>query len=496
MGFVVAVVFCIVVSESWSLQSLTFPKEFKFGVATAAYQVEGAWNISDKSESTWDRLLHTHPSLSDDGSNGDVACDSYHLWRRDIEMAVELGVDMYRISIAWTRLLPNGFANYISEDGKRFYNNLIDGLLEKGIEPLVTIYHWDLPQSLQDLGGWANPLVIDWYSDYARVVFTLFGDRVKTWITINEALVICDGGYGKTWVPYIDDMAIGGYLCNKHVLLAHAKAYRMYDEEFRPLYHGKVSISNVFFWYEPETPEDEEATKLTIQMWEGRYAHAVYSKAGGWPPEIEKFLAANSKREGYPTPRLPPFTQEEIDYVRGTYDFYSLNYYTTRLVRRVKPEEAGSWIFYGNKELGIAIVNDPSWPMASFDWFAIHPEGLRKVLHWINNTYGVSNVLITENGLPTYDASLYDFNRVSYIKSHLEQILLAIKDGINVIGYTAWALMDNFEWLSGYTVKFGLYSVDFTSPNRTRTPRESARFYSSVTRTRSLNTTRHGLNYY
>ncbi|XP_075985560.1 myrosinase 1-like [Anticarsia gemmatalis] len=484
--YVSALVFCIVISVARCSGNLGFPPGFKLGVATASYQVEGAWNVSDKGESIWDRLLHTQPSLSADGSNGDVACDSYHLWRRDIEMAVELGVDMYRFSISWPRLLPSGFANYVSEDGKRYYNNLIDGLLEKGIEPVVTLYHWDLPQYLQDLGGWANPLIVDWFADYARVAYTLFGDRIKTWLTLNEPLIICDGGYNKLWAPYLDDLKVAAFLCNKNVMMAHAKAYRMYDEEFRPLYQGKVSFPNIFFWFEPETPADAEAAVLTRQMWHDRYAHPVFSQAGGWPPELEKVLLANGKREGYPYPRLPPFTQEEINYVKGTYDFYALNHYTTRLVRRVKPGEAGSWIFYGSEEINVAIVNDPSWTTAVTDWFAINPTGLRKQLHWINSTYGISDILITENGLPTFEKDLLDVNRITYIRSYLEQILLAINDGINVMGYTAWSLMDNFEWLAGYTVKYGLYDVDFTSPNRTRTPRESARYFSNLTKTRTL----------
>ncbi|XP_075985586.1 myrosinase 1-like [Anticarsia gemmatalis] len=495
MQFISVAVFCLVFIPSWCLENLVFPPDFKFGVATAAYQVEGAWNVNDKGESVWDSVLHSQPSLTMDRSNGDVACDSYHLWRRDIEMAVELGVNMYRFSISWPRLLPTGFPNIISEDGKRYYNDLIDGLLEKGIEPVVTLYHWDLPQSLQDLGGWANPLIIEWFADYAKIAYTLFGDRVSTWLTINEPLVVCDGAYNKMWAPFLDDMKIGRYLCNKNVMMAHAKAYRIYDEEFRPLYHGKLSMPNIFFWFEPETPADAEVSDLLLQMWEGRYSHPIYSKTGGWPPEIEKVLAENGKREGYRQPRLPTFTKEEIDFVKGTYDFYALNHYTTRLVRKEKPGQAGPWPFYGCEELDVSVVNDPLWTTAVTDWFAINPEGLRKQLHWINSTYGVKDILITENGLPTVEKDLNDFTRLTYIKSNLEQILLAIDDGINVMGYTAWSLMDNFEWSSGYLVSYGLYSVDFTSPNRTRTPRDSARFYYSVIRTRSITSRQNELNY-
>ncbi|XP_075985582.1 lactase/phlorizin hydrolase-like [Anticarsia gemmatalis] len=489
-------VFSILISGSWCsvTNDLKFPEWFKFGAATAAYQVEGGWNASDKGESIWDRLLH-QPDFSGRDS-GDVACDSYHLWRRDIEMAVELGLDVYRFSISWTRLLPNGFANKISEDGKRYYNNLIDGLLEKGIEPVVTIYHFDLPQILQDLGGWTNPLISDWFADYARVVFTLFGDRVKTWLTLNEPFGFCESGYNKQQAPYIDDVTVAKYLCNKYTLMSHAKAWRIYDEEFRPKYHGKVSIASLFIWYEPFTPEDKEVTDLTIAYWEGRYGYPIFSKEGGWPPTVEKFLADKSKREGYPRSRLPPFTPEEIELVRGTHDFYGLNHYTSRLIRKARPgEKIGTWPLYGSDEINIQMESDPSWETTALDWFTLYPEGLRKQLHWLNQTYGVKEVMITENGYVDFSKRLDDWGRLKCIRNYLEQVQLAISDGLNVTGYIAWTLMDNLEWLGGYSVNFGLYQVDFADDNRTRTPRESARYYSRVTRTRSLHHAHEGLNY-
>ncbi|CAH0597146.1 unnamed protein product [Chrysodeixis includens] len=486
------VVFVVLVSTV-SCQNLTFPDWFMFGAATSSYQIEGGWNASDKGESTWDRALHTHPEIVGDGSNGDVACDSYHLWRRDVEMCAELGLDMYRFSISWPRLLPTGFSNKISEDGKNYYSNLIDGLLEKGIEPVVTMYHWDLPQYLQDLGGWANPLISDWFADYASVVYYLYADRVKYWITFNEPIVTCDSGYTKQSTPYLDDLNTGGFLCNKNLLMAHAKAYRIYEEEYKLKYNGKISLANIFVWFEPETPDDANVTELMFQLYEGRFAHPIY--LGGWPPELEKVLAENGKREGYKYPRLPPFTPEEVEFVRGTADYYALNHYITRQIRQVGPGEAGSWPFYGSNEIGATMLNDPSWTPTFIDWFTLNPKALRTQLHWINDTYGVNEVMVTENGLPLLSRDLYDVERMECIRDHLEQILLAINDGIHVIGYTAWSLLDNFEWAAGYASTFGLYAVNFTDPQRTRTPRESARYYSSVTRTRSLLPRKTDLNY-
>ncbi|KAJ8710543.1 hypothetical protein PYW08_009058 [Mythimna loreyi] len=487
MNFISVVVFSIVIHGSWSEEQLKFPPSFMFGAASAAYQVEGGWNVSDKGLSMWDKILHDRPELVANRNNGDVACDSYHLWRRDIEMCEELGLNMYRFSISWSRLLPSGFPNHISEDGKNYYNNLIDGLLEKGIQPLVTMNHFDLPMSLQDLGGWANPLIADWFADYAEVVFSLYADRVKYWLTINEAYIQCDGGYHMEAAPFFEDMKLGRYLCNKNVLIAHAKAYRIYDEQYRYKYHGKVSLSTLFFWFKPFTPEDQEVTDLTIEHWEGRYAHAIFSKEGGWPRKLEKLLNDNAKKEGYWHPRLPPFTPEEIELVRGTYDFYALNHYTTRLVRRVNPgEPPGKWFFEGSDELNTVMFKDPSWPSTPVYWFSVYPPGLREQLNWLNATYDVKEIIITENGVPSLDPGLVDTQRLEYYRDYLEQVLLAINDGVNVTGYTAWTLMDNFEWLSGYIAKFGLYAVDFSDPNRTRTPRESARYYSSVIRSRMI----------
>ncbi|KAF9420539.1 hypothetical protein HW555_003289 [Spodoptera exigua] len=530
-----------------------------FGAATSAYQIEGAWNFGDKSESIWDRLLHTYPSIVFDKSNGDEACFSADFWTRDIEIAHELGLQMYRLvcskqlsseqvlllsdllskitttmstksfaqcrakfngercynkveefvtsisvfkkiekisdddaleglslvltdkaatfSISWPRVLPTGFPNKISQYGKSYYSKLIDGLLKKGIQPVVTMYHWDLPQSLQDLGGWTNPLIATWFADYARVLYSLFGDRVKYWITINEPLTICDGGYNKMAAPFLNDMKISNYLCSKHVLLAHAKAFRIYDEEFRKAHRGKISLANIFFWFEPENAiKDTKATQLTMQLWEGRFGHPVYSKSGGWPPELEKHMAVLSAKEGYRQSRLPPFTPEEINLIKGTYDFYALNHYTTRLVRAVPPKVADPWPYYGSKELGVSFVNHPSRRTIVIDWFQVYPEGLRKQLHWIKDNYEVKDIMITENGLPSLRDSLTDYDRLDYIRENLKQVLLAINEGVNVMGYTVWSLIDSFEWITGYQY----------NPYRLRTARESALYYKSVIQNRTI----------
>ncbi|KAL0811771.1 hypothetical protein ABMA28_009204 [Loxostege sticticalis] len=484
------VVFIAIAVGGLKASLLQFPHDFKFGAATAAYQVEGAWNVSDKSINIWDHYTHKHRDLVFDRSDGDVACDSYHQWQRDIEMAEELGLDFYRFSISWTRLMPTALSTVVSEDGQEYYNRLIDGLLAKGIQPVVTLYHWDVPQRLQDLGGWANPLIVDWFAAYARVVFTLYGDRVKTWITINEPLIVCDGAYNGIVAPDFHDAEVGVYLCNKNVLLAHAKAWRIYDEEFRPKYKGQISLSNHLIWYEPASKADKDLAALAMEHCAGRYSHPIFSKEGGWPPSLEKFIGEKSIKEGYRRSRLPPFTNEEIELVRGTYDFYGVNHYTSKLVRKPKPGESVSgWPMSGSDELGVVLDTRPEWESTTSWWFKANPKGFRKLLVWLKEQYGDIKFLVTENGYPSRGSNLEDTNRVRFYKDYLTQMLLAMKkDNVNVIGYTAWSLMDNFEWKDGYLNKFGLYEVNFTDPMRPRTPRSSAAFYANLIKTRSLDT--------
>lgn len=471
-----------------------FPKGFKFGAATSSYQIEGAWNASDKSESIWDKFTHHTPGAIRHGHTGDVACNSYHLWKEDIQMAVDIGLDHYRFSISWPRLLPTGFLNVISEDGKKYYSDLIDGLLEKGIQPMVTIYHWDLPQRLQDMGGWTNPLIIDWFVDYARTVFSLYGDRVKTWLTLNEPLVMCDLTYNTGMVaPGIKDPEMANYICLRHVMLAHAKAWRIYDEEFKGKYHGKVALVNALLWIEPEDPEDpvdQKLADLANEFGSGLYTHPIYSEEGGWPPVIEKIIKEQSLKEGFEKSKLPAFTKEEIEIIKGTYDFFALNFYTSRTVRqRGEGETQKVWPLTGAPVLNASFDKRPEW-LAANEIFFIYPEGLRRQLADLKKRFGDIEIVITENGFPSSDRDLNDEARIKCIRDHLEQILISInEDKVNVTGYTVWSLMDNLEWMHGYTTKFGLYDVDFSSPLRTRTPRASAKYFKSVIESRTLKET-------
>ncbi|XP_045761884.1 myrosinase 1-like isoform X1 [Maniola jurtina] len=481
-----AVVLSALLQNAWSISS-RFPSNFKFGAASSAYQIEGGWNADGKGLNAWDRFVQQYPSPIKNNDTGNVATDAYRLWREDVKAAAQMKLQFYRFSLSWARILPSGFTNEINKAGVKYYSDLIDGLLAEGIEPVVTIYHWELPVKILDLGGWTNPLIVNWFGDYARVVYSLYADRVKTWLTINEPVVMCDlfynlGAFG------LKEPVLGPFLCNKYVLLAHAKAYRIFDEEFRPKYTARISFANSALWVEPATPNDTALAELGRKHQLGRFSHPIFSKEGGWPPAIEKVMLEASLAEGYKESRLPAFTEDEIEFMKGTADFYGMNHYTTYLIRPSKPEdEPGIWPITGSSELQATFIHPPGSTYGASTLNPVYPVGIRKMMAWLKQQYGDIDILITENGLSTSGYELADYDRVNFIREYLEQVLLSMEvDNVSVIGYTVWSLTDNFEWLDGYTTKFGLYEIDFDHPNRTRTPRVSANYYACVIAGRSL----------
>ncbi|XP_013168109.1 PREDICTED: lactase-phlorizin hydrolase-like [Papilio xuthus] len=463
-----------------------FPDNFLFGTATASYQVEGAWNEDGKAESIWDHITHENPCVTKDCLNGDIADDSYHQYKRDVEMMRELGLDYYRFSLSWPRILPNSFPDKINEAGVQYYNNLIDEMLKYNIKPMITLYHWDLPQKLQEMGGWTNPYIIDWYSDYARVAFELFGDRVKDWITINEPHPVCYYGYGdKAMAPLLNIKGVADYMCTKNLLLAHAKAYHIYDKEFRPTQGGKIFIALSAQWYDAEHEEFSVAAQEANDFSWAIYSHPIFSATGDFPKSLKETVAAKSAAQGYPRSRLPEFTQEEIEYIRGTSDYFGLNHYSTKYVYRnesvVNYYESPSF----EDDLGVIMYTYDDWKIGESDFTKFVPWGFYKLLTKIREDYGNPSVIITENGFATL-GGLNDDDRITYYKHYMNAMLDAMEDGSDVQAYTAWSLMDNFEWLQGYTQRFGLYEVDYESPERTRTPRKSAFYYKQILRTREL----------
>ncbi|PZC77126.1 hypothetical protein B5X24_HaOG203680 [Helicoverpa armigera] len=277
-----------------------FPDDFLFGAATASYQIEGGWDADGKGENIWDHLTHTNPTVVQDLTNGDIAADSYHNYKRDVEMMRELGLDAYRFSISWARILPTGFSNEINPPGIEYYNNLINEMVKYNITPMVTLYHWDLPQKLQDLGGLMNPLFTEWFEDYARVVFENFGDRVKLFITFNEPREICfEGLEDMNKAPLLNTTGVGVYLCAKNLVMAHARAYHLYDKEFRATQGGQCGITISVNWFGPATnsAEDEMAAEIMRQVQWGLYAEPIFSAEGGFPRELSQRIAEKSAQQ-------------------------------------------------------------------------------------------------------------------------------------------------------------------------------------------------------
>ncbi|XP_023312165.1 myrosinase 1-like [Anoplophora glabripennis] len=252
------------------INSRYFPKNFKFGVANAAPQIEGGWNEDGKTESIWDHFVHTHPEKIVDRSTLDIACDSYHKYKEDVAMVKAMGLDYYRLSIAWARILPTGYPDKVNQAGVRYYKNLFAELKAVNVEPMVTLYHWDLPQTLEDqLGGWLNETVADLFAEYARLCFELFKDDVKMWITINEPKQVCQAGYGTGYLaPGVVSNGVGEYICARNVILAHAKAYHIYDDEFRATNQGRIAMVIDTSWSEPgsDSEEDQEAAERMLQF--------------------------------------------------------------------------------------------------------------------------------------------------------------------------------------------------------------------------------------
>jgi lactase-phlorizin hydrolase len=375
----------------------------------------------------------------------------------------------------------------VSEAGVAYYNSLIDGLLASGIEPMATLYHWDLPQPLQDDGGgWLNSQIVQHFNDYATVCFDRFGDRVKLWLTLNEPYVVSWLGYGVgDFAPGIKSPDTGTYIATHNLIKAHAAAWHTYDEQFRAGQAGCISVTLDSDWKEPldaSNPSDVEAAERDMQFKLGWFAHPIYVN-GDYPEVMKQKIAEKSAAEGRNESRLPVFTDDEKAYILGTHDFFGLNHYTTQLVTNYDHgTEWPSWDYDRDVQESV----DPSWPQSGSDWLRVVPWGIRKLLVFIRDNYGNPEVYITENGVSDdadHQGSLQDQPRIDFYEGYINNVLKAIKtDGCNVAGYTAWSLMDNFEWGMGYGTTFGLHRVDFTDPARARTPKDSVNYYKQLIR--------------
>ncbi|MFP4283076.1 MAG: GH1 family beta-glucosidase [Opitutales bacterium] len=453
---------------------LRFPDSFTFGTATASYQIEGAWLEGGKGLSIWDAFTHT-PGKILGGDTGDVACDHYHRFREDVRLMAGLGLKAYRLSLSWSRILPQGRGT-VNAEGIRFYNELIDTLLEHGITPWVTLYHWDLPLALQlEMDGWRSPDLPDVYAAYARVCFENFGDRVKHWITLNEPWVVSIFGYNHGVMAPGRKSRREPYAVAHQLLRGHARAVRVYNEDFRGRQGGRIGITNNADWREPasEAPADREAAQRALEFYLGWFADPIYK--GDYPACMRERVAD----------RLPQFSEEDRALLKNSSDFFGLNHYTTHYASAVRPGSQVEADPYGNggisEDQDVLLTSDPAWKKTLMNWNIV-PWGCRKLLHWIDERYGHPEIIITENGCAledhVVDGAVDDPERIAFIRGYLEECHRAIEEGVHLNGYFLWSFMDNFEWALGKSRRFGMVYTDYTTLQRI--PKSSAHWFAHV----------------
>lgn len=402
----------------------TFSEDFLWGASTSAYQIEGGWDADGKGPSIWDNFTHI-PGNINNNDTGDIACDSYNKLDEDLYLLRALRVNTYRFSLSWPRIFPNGRNDSINSHSLDYYNQLIDGLLARNITPMVTLYHWDLPQALQDIGGWENPVMIDLFENFADFCFRTFGDRVKFWITFNEPLAIASLGYDSAVFPpnVKDDPGSAPYKVTHTILKAHARAYHTYDQKYRANQKGVISLSLNIDWVEPKIlsdPRNVEAADRFLQFMAGWFAHPIF-KNGDYPEAMKWTVGNRSELQKLPASRLPVFTEEEKEYIRGTADVFCLNYYTSNIIRH-KTTRLNPFSYENDQELGSE--KDSSWPTSALSSMRAVPWGLRRLLNWIKEEYGNPPIYITENGVGIKTTSdVDDTSRVFYYKTHIDEAL-------------------------------------------------------------------------
>uniref|UniRef100_A0A665VAA5 Lactase n=1 Tax=Echeneis naucrates TaxID=173247 RepID=A0A665VAA5_ECHNA len=458
----------------------SFPADFQWATSSESFKVEGGWAEGGKGETIWDRF--GHKGLAFANQTADLACDSFHKVDYDVYLLRGLNVNTYQFSISWARIFPSGHRNSQSEQGALYYDKLINALIESGVQPVVTLYHWDLPQALQDYGGWTNTSIVEAFKDYADFCFSRFGDRVKTWNTFSSPWVVSHAGYGTGEHP-------PGYFLSlqvtHNIIKSHTEAWHVYNDKHRTKQGGKVGIALNSDWAEPRNvsrPEDMAAADRYLQFMLGWFAHPIFVD-GDYPATLKTQVEEKRKECPHSEPaRLPAFTPEEKKRILGAADFFGLNHYTSRLVNSsdggCTPGPQGVGDFQAHV--------DPSWSSTASDWIYSAPWGLRRLLKYISTEYLKGTkvpIYITGNGMPTEHSGdpFNDTSRILYMESYMNEALKAMHlDGVNVQRFTVQSLMDGFEGPQGYSQQFGLHHVDFDLPDRPRTPKQSAYFYSQI----------------
>jgi beta-glucosidase len=441
-----------------------FPPDFIWGTATSAYQIEGSPTADGAGRSIWHRFSHT-PGNTWLDQTGDVACDHYRRYKDDVAIMAELGANAYRFSIAWGRIFPQG-TGAVNRRGVDFYSRLVDELLARGINPNATLYHWDLPEALDDRGGWLNRDVADWFADYATTMFDALGDRVKLWSTLNEPWVVTDGGYLSGVLAPGHSNLFEAPIATHNLLRSHGKAV----ERFRAANAAKNGKIGITVNLEPKYPASDSPEDLAAVRRADAYMNRQFldpAFLGRYPDEMREIFGE----------AWPDWSADDMRLIKQPIDFVGVNYYTRR-VERFDPDHL---------PLRTKHVPQPQHTETDTKW-EVFPEALTKVLLWVTERYGKPAIYITENGAAFYDpphtidGKVEDPLRVEYYREHLRAAHDAMSQGANVRGYYAWSLLDNYEWAHGYSKRFGIVHVDFSTQQRTI--KSSGRYYAEVIRTK------------
>jgi beta-glucosidase len=435
-----------------------FPADFVWGASTSSYQIEGAVEEDGRGKSIWDTFSHT-PGLVKNDDTGDVACDHYHRWVEDVEWLARGGFNAYRFSVAWPRILPAG-AGVIEHRGLDFYDRLVDGLITRGVTPWLCLYHWDLPQALQDQGGWLKRDIADKFADYARIVARRLGDRVKHWAMFNEPNIHALFGYGMGGhAPGLKGLP-NFLAASHHQNLAQGRALQALRAERADLRLGTViNISPVR--PSSDRKEDHRAAERFDAFWNGAFLDPLFK--GSYPAAIAADMA-------------PLVVGDDLKAIQQPIDFFGLNYYAPAWVANAPQSLFGAW--FGAVPAGMRFTAI-GWP--------IDAGGLNDVLNRFRDQYGNPEIYVTENGA-CYDdkmagnGTVQDDDRTAYLRDHIAAARRALADGVKLKGYFAWSLLDNFEWSEGYSRRFGIIHVDFASQKRT--PKASFGFLSDTIKRR------------
>ncbi|KAL3519171.1 hypothetical protein ACH5RR_021760 [Cinchona calisaya] len=508
------------VLPAFSLKRKDFPNGFVFGASASAFQYEGAVDKDGRGPSIWDTFLkENYPDIVKDG--GLEAIGHYYQYKDDVRVMKEMGIDSYRFSISWSRVLPNGrrtdraevgkIENGVNEEGIKFYNDLINELIANDIEPMVTLFHWDVPQALEnEYLGFLDRRIVQDFIGFADLCFSRFGDRVKHWITFNEPWSFSVGGYSMgtfapgrgasapnariemnfdfppsratskqaisfTLTPMSGDPSTEPYIVSHNQLLAHAKAVELYRLQYQRKQMGKIGITLVSFWAVPyhDTKEDKDAAQRAIDFMFGWFMDPITN--GDYPSSMRSLV-------GW---RLPTFTVMESQLLKGSFDFLGFNYYTSNYVLNDPPNPASKPHYKTDSQAKCTPLRDgvPIGERAASDWLYVYPKGLMEHLDYIRKHYKNPLVIITENGCDefnvkdlSYWVAFFDDKRMSYHYKHLQFVKKAIDKGANIQGYYIWSLMDNLEWSSGFQTRFGMNFIDFKNDLK-RYPKLSSAWY-------------------